>query len=73
MDLARSERILVRSIDLASSDELLEGESSPCPSPLAPRHFFTSTGTLSIFAARMKSFSDNPPMACVHNSIATSR
>ena len=36
-------------------------------------YFFNSTGTWSIFAARMKSFSDNPPMACVQISMATLR
>ena len=29
----------------------------------------TATGTWSILAARMKSFSDRPPMACVQSSI----
>jgi hypothetical protein len=30
-------------------------------------------GSLSIFAARMKSLSDNPPIACVESSIHTLR
>ena len=33
-------------------------------------YFFSSTGSLSILAARMKSFSDRPPMECVEISIA---
>jgi len=35
--------------------------------------FFSSMGTSSIFAARIKSFSLRPPMACVQSSIATLR
>lgn len=35
------------------------------------RHCCNSIGSSSIFAAVMKSFSDRPPIACVHNSIAT--
>src|SRR5262249_2543889 len=32
-----------------------------------------SIGSSSIFAARIKSFSESPPMACVHNSTETFR
>ena len=36
-------------------------------------YFLSSTGMRSILAARMKSFSDRPPIACVQISMATSR
>ena len=40
---------------------------------LSPGYAFTSTGSASILAARIKSFSDSPPMACVQSSIETLR
>ena len=38
-----------------------------------PHYPFNSTGSWSILAARMKSFSDRPPRAWVESSIATFR
>jgi hypothetical protein len=37
----------------------------PGSSPMTRTHFFTSTGSSLIFAARMKSFSVSPLTACV--------
>ena len=39
----------------------------------ADAYFFNSTGSWSILAARMKSFSVRPPTACVESSMATLR
>ena len=36
-------------------------------------YFFSTIGSRSILAARMKSFSDSPPMAWVQSSMATLR
>src|SRR5262249_19231803 len=57
-------------------EETLPGSEDKLPvlrKKAHPSHLFNSTGSVSIFAARMKSFSVRPPTACVESSIATLR